>query len=295
MPEREWSVAEIIQVTTDYLAKRDPSCPRLEAELLLSEVLKLNRINLYVNFERILTEAEVKAYRELIKRRGAHEPVAYILGHKDFYNLSLKVTCATLIPRPETEHLVDEALRLIKELGSDNPRAADIGCGSGAIALALLSNHPSLRVSAVDISSEALAVFEENARTLKLTERLAYFCGDLALPLINSLQNSPENEKFDFICANLPYIPDSQMATLPPDVGLFEPHLALKGGQTGTDLIKKLLPQAKDILKPGGYVLLEIWPESLNEVNELAQTCGLVSQEPVVDYSQQQRIFVAKA
>ncbi|MDR0356287.1 MAG: peptide chain release factor N(5)-glutamine methyltransferase [Deltaproteobacteria bacterium] len=293
MSEKTWTVADILAVSADFLAKKDPSSPRLEAELLLSQVLKLNRVSLYVNFERVLSPAEVGQYRELIRRRGQHEPVAYILGEKEFYNLKLAVTKDTLIPRPETEHLVDEALRLLKgnmapdgEDRPEKPQAADVGCGSGAIGLALVSAHKGVRVSATDISAQALAVARGNAERLKLGARMEFFEGDLAAPLAG--------RSFDLICANLPYIPDAEMTTLPPDVANFEPSSALKGGPEGTDLIERLLPQAKELLKPGGHVLLEIWPRSLERVTALALDGGFTPLEPVVDYAQHDRIFVAQ-
>jgi release factor glutamine methyltransferase len=295
MPERTFTVAEILAITTDFLAKKDPSCPRLEAELLLSEIIKLNRVNLYVNFERVLTASEVNSYRELVKRRGNHEPVAYILGHKEFYKLDLKVTPATLIPRPETEHLVDEALRLIKESSNEStdalelpeaPLAADIGTGSGAIALALLSAHPKLRVEATDISPEALEVARDNAKTLMFEDRITFHLGHLAEPLAGHC--------FNLICANLPYIPDNELGTLAPDVSLFEPKLALEGGPEGLNLIENLLTEVKPLLKDGGHLLLEIWPDTVPKLQQLTLSAGLVPLEPILDYSKKPRIFVAK-
>jgi release factor glutamine methyltransferase len=316
MPERSWTVAEILATTTDFLGKKDPSCPRLEAELLLSRILKLNRVSLYLNFERVLTPPEIAAYRVLVRRRGNHEPVAYILGQKEFYKLPLKVTPATLIPRPETEHLVDEALRFLrqechsaatddsklgeakdeapdesKDFGQDNapkenPLAADVGTGSGAVALALLSSHPTLKVVATDISPEALEVAKENAKTHKLIDRVTFLQGHLSEPLAGRV--------FDLICANLPYIPDADMATLAPDVAMFEPKLALSGGPDGLDLIAAFLANVKPLLKVGGHLVLEIWPDSVVKLHELARSAGLEPQEPVLDLSMKARIFVAK-
>jgi release factor glutamine methyltransferase len=285
MAERTWNVADILATTTDFLAKKDPTSPRLEAELLLSQVLGLKRVQLYINFERILTAGELDAYRELIRRRSKHEPVAYITGHKEFYKLDLIVSPHTLIPRPETEHLVDEALRLLKESGAASAQAADIGCGSGAIALALAANSPSLTVEATDISPEALEVAKANAEKHKLADRVFFSQGDLAEPL--------GEKRFDLICANLPYIPDSDMAALAPDVALFEPKSALAGGPEGLDLIARLLPSVGKVLKPTGHVILEIWPQSLAKLEILAKQAGLSPKDPVLDYSKKPRIFVA--
>ncbi|MDR2387588.1 MAG: peptide chain release factor N(5)-glutamine methyltransferase [Deltaproteobacteria bacterium] len=388
MSERTWTVSQILTTTTEFLTKKDPSSPRLDAELLLSRVLKLNRVNLYVNFERVLTTQEINAYRELIRRRGNHEPVAYILGHKDFYNLKLKVTPATLIPRPETEHLVDEVLRLlrkgtkdekkpsegldtiqnlddeIEETGDDileetfedqlddqlgqglgasqkgrsgkgqagqagqsgqagpadqagqaglekSPASgqrsssatsevsevkleenqneflvADIGTGCGAIALAILASYPRVKVVASDISPEALKVAEENAKINNLQDRVLFLEGNLSQPLAGKV--------FDLICANLPYIPDAHMETLSPDVANFEPIMALKGGPEGLDLISELMAEVKPYLKIGGHLLLEIWPDSVTKLKEIAQAAGFIALEPLLDYSSKARIFVAK-
>ncbi|MDR1546904.1 MAG: peptide chain release factor N(5)-glutamine methyltransferase [Deltaproteobacteria bacterium] len=286
MSEREWTVTEILTTTTDFLGRKDPSCPRLEAELLLSQVLNLERVKLYVNFDRRLTTRELSAYRELVRRRASHEPVAYILGRKEFYRLNLTVTPQTLIPRPETEHLVDEALRLIKESGLTEPELADLGCGSGAVALALAANAPGAKIEAVDLSAEALAVARANAQALSLADRITFSQGDLFAPLSERL--------FDLICANLPYVPDAELVRLPPDVALFEPRLALAGGPEGLDVIARLLTQAPSHLKPGGRVVLEIWPPSLLRATELAAAAGLTPLEPVLDYAKKDRIFVAQ-
>ncbi|MDR1051850.1 MAG: peptide chain release factor N(5)-glutamine methyltransferase [Deltaproteobacteria bacterium] len=288
MSEKTWSAGEILAVTTDFLAKKDPSAPRLEAELLLGRVLGLDRVGLYVSHERVLTEKEVADYRELVRRRASREPVAYILGKKEFYGLDLEITPAVLVPRPETEHLVDEALRLLKTLPGDRaPSVADVGCGSGAIALAVSKSAPGALVCATDASPDALGVARLNAERLGLAGRVEFFEGDLAAPLAG--------RTFDIICANLPYVPDRDMLTLPPDVAGFEPALALRGGPEGVDLIARLLPQARDLLRPGGHVLLEIWPASLPKVSELALACGLSPQEPVLDYALRDRVFAARA
>ncbi|MDR1486876.1 MAG: peptide chain release factor N(5)-glutamine methyltransferase [Deltaproteobacteria bacterium] len=285
MADKTWNVADILATTADFLAKKNPSSPRLEAELLLSEVLGLKRVQLYINFERILTTSEVDAYRELVRRRAAREPIAYILGRKEFYKLDLTVSPSTLIPRPETEHLVDEAIRILKRLNLAQAKVADIGCGSGAIALALASNLPQITVSAVDISAEALEVAEQNAKKHNLAERIRFFAGDLTEPLVG--------ERFDVICANLPYIPHEEMANLAPDVALFEPKSALDGGVDGLEPIQKLLTNVTDFLSPQGHLLLEIWPSSIGKLQELAGRFGLNPQEPVLDYSKKPRIFVA--
>ncbi len=281
--EAAWTVGRILPVTAAFL--KNSSTPRLDAELLLARVLKMSKVQLYVNFEKILTEAELGEYRELVRRRSKHEPAAYILGEKEFYGLKFKTTPAALIPRPETEHLVDEALRLAKELWPGEPlRLADIGAGTGAIALALAHALPEAKIEAVDISPEALALARENAENLKLAERATFHQGDLLAPLAGN--------SFHIICANLPYIPTGEMAALMPDVGAFEPPLALDGGAEGLDLILRLLAEAREMLEPQGRLLLEIWPDSLPALTRAAADMGYASAEAVRDLAGHNRIAV---
>jgi release factor glutamine methyltransferase len=287
MSEKIWTVASIITVTTEFLGKRDPSSPRLEAELLLAEVLKLDRVGLYTSFDRELTEPELSAYRVLVKRRGEHEPVAYILGRKEFYRLPLTVTRDTLIPRPETERLVDEAARLAKEMGSEEIRIADVGCGSGAIAVALAKTLPKARITAIDVSEPALKVARINIEAHGVADRVETRLGSLLAPLAG--------ERLELICANLPYVPDADMSTLAPDVAAYEPRLALAGGPEGLDLIAPLIEAAPAHLTPGGRLVLEIWPDSFAKAAALCERAGLKPMEPVLDLSCKNRILVAGA
>lgn len=284
-----WPVGRLLATTASFLAGKGSATPRLDAELLLSRVLKMPKVQLYVNFERSLSQEELDAYRELVRRRARHEPVAYILETKEFYGLKLKATPAALIPRPETEHLVDEALRLAKELwpGETALNVADIGCGGGAIALALAQNMPGARVEAVDISPEALNLARENASALALDDRIGFSLGSLLEPLAD--------RSFHLICANLPYIPTPEMAGLMPDVGLHEPHSALDGGPDGLSLIEKLLDQAPPRLQPQGRILLEIWPASLPGLEKMAIDRGLTVIDALRDLAGHNRIAVLGA
>lgn len=284
-----WLVGRLLATTTSFLGGKGSSTPRLDAELLLCRVLKMPKVQLYVNFERIMTQAELDEYRDLVRRRAKHEPVAYILEHKEFYGLKLKTTPAALIPRPETEHLVDEARRLVKELWPDEPSltAADIGCGSGAIALALAKNLPQARVAAVDISPAALDLARINATALELADRISFHQGSLLEPLAEL--------SFHLVCANLPYIPTGEMAGLMPDVGLHEPHLALDGGPDGLTLIEKLLDLAPPRLQPRARILLEIWPSSLPGLEKAAAARGLALLDTVRDMAGHNRIAVLGA
>lgn len=280
-----WLVGRLLVTTASFLKDKGCASPRLDAELLLSRVLKMSKVQLYVNFERALSQPELDEYRELVRRRCRHEPVAYILGQREFYSLPLKTRPAALIPRPETEHLVDEALRLARELWPGQALAlADLGCGSGAIALALAKNLPTAEIAAVDISPEALELARENASALNLAQRVDFHQGDLLAPL--------SGRRFQLICANLPYIPSEEMARLMPDVGLHEPHLALDGGPRGLSLIARLLETAPDHLADQGRLLLEIWPDSLPELESLAGSLGYKLDEPIRDLAGFNRIVV---
>lgn len=281
-----WQLGRLLTTTANFLGQKGSSTPRLDAELLLAKVLSMSKVQLYVNFEREMSQAELGEYRELVRRRAKHEPVAYILGQKEFYGLPFKTTPAALIPRPETEHLVDEAVRLAKELwpGGEPVRIADIGCGTGAIGLALAHTLASAQVAAVDISPAALTLARENAASLNLSGRAEFYEGDLLAPL--------QGRSFHLICANLPYIPTAEMPALMPDVGEHEPHLALDGGPAGLSPIEKLLKSAPDYLESQGRVLLEIWPGSLGELEDMAGKLGFALDNMLRDLAGHPRIVV---
>jgi release factor glutamine methyltransferase len=285
---KTWTLSDILNVTVDYLAKKNPnSQARLDSELLLARVMGLTRVSLYVNFEKTLNKAQVDAYRDLVRRRSQHEPVAYILGEKEFYKIPFKVDKRALIPRPETEHLVDEALSILKSSQNPKPKVLDLGCGCGTIALTLAKELPEILIEASDISQEALDLAKENAKALNLDSRIKFHLGDLF--------NAPiETQKFDLICANLPYVPTEDMENLPPDIFHFEPHSALDGGEKGLDLYMRLLTEAKGRLNPNGHILLEIHPFQYDPLKELADTLGLTTLEAVKDFSKKDRVFIAR-
>ncbi len=288
MSERLWQLGELLQTTAAFLGSKGSLSPRLDAELLLAEVLGCTKVQLYVNFERQMSPAELDSYRELVRRRARHEPVAYILQRREFYGLMLKSTPAALIPRPETEHLVDAAREAAQRLWpSESPLAvADIGCGSGAIGLALAKNLPAAEIAAVDISPDALALARENAESLGLADQISFFQGDLLEPLAG--------RDFHLICANLPYIPSEEMAGLMPDVGLHEPHLALDGGPEGLSLIARLIKDAPAQLKPEGRLLLEIWPSCLPRLTQIAAEASLTVEDSIRDLAGFQRVAIIR-
>lgn len=225
---------------------------RLVAELLLGHVLRLDRGRLLALPDRPLTGDERERLERLLRRAVDHEPVAYILGRREFFGLDFLVDPRVLIPRPETELLVEEALAWIKAYHGRQgewPVVADIGTGSGAIAVSLAASLPEVKVFAVDASADALVVAEENARRHRVLERVALLRGDLLAPL---------PQPVDLVVANLPYISDEEMLNLPPNIARYEPRAALAGGSDGLDWYRALVAQAPAKLRPGGALLLEI-------------------------------------
>ena len=220
------------------------STPRLDAEVLLAQVLGLSRTSLLAQFNRPLTDKEAASFSALAARRQRGEPVAYLTGRKEFYGLDLLITSDVLVPRPETESLVEVCLRLLPEAGMSY--LADVGTGSGAIAFGVAANNPNVRVFATDTSPSALAVARENAARLGLADRITILEGDLLDPIPHTV---------DVIAANLPYVPPGEAE---PDVATWEPRVAVfGGGYDGTETIMRFLAQAPAFLKPGGSVVME--------------------------------------
>jgi len=256
MPET-LPLLEVLRGTERYLADRGVENPRLNAEHLLAHALGLKRMELYLQFDRPLTETERAPLRDLVKRRGTREPLQHVLGTAEFHGRTFACDKRALVPRPETEQLVELALELAK--AQTAPTLLDIGTGSGVIALTLALEIPSATIHATDLSPDALALSAENAARHALTDRVTFHQADL-LP--------PGAAKFDLIIANLPYIPADEIAALSPEVRQ-DPHTALDGGPDGLDLIRRLIDAAPDRLAPGGALLLEIGAGQTDAVNAL--------------------------
>lgn len=257
-----WTVLKLLRWTADYFAGRGIDSPRLDAELLLADTLGLDRVGLYLNFERPLLADELTAFRERVRRRANREPLAYILGMTEFWSLPLKVTPAVLIPRPDTELLVEQALPRL----AGASRVLDVGTGSGALAIALAHERPECAVTAIDLSPAALAVAADNARSIGVAERIEFIEGDLA-----ALPGGP----YDLVVANPPYISHGDLAELMPEVRDFEPHLALDGGSDGFDAYRALARQAGAMLTPGGWLLVEVGIDQAAVVQALFAAAGL--------------------
>ena len=238
------ALAEVLRRSTQYLEDRGSPTARLDAELLLAHGLGVSRIELYTGHDRPLTESELEVCRQLVRRRGEREPVAYIVGTRGFRHLDLKVDRCVLVPRPETELVVDRCLELLRSV--ERPAVLDVGTGSGAIALAIASELPAARVTATDISPAALDVAWANAMALGLTVEMRQ--GDLLDGL--------DDRRFDLIVSNPPYVSEQEIEDLEPEVAVHEPRLATVAGD-GLDAYRRLLPDAREHLAEGGWLVLE--------------------------------------
>lgn len=277
---KQHTIGELINLSAGYLEEKGCSSPRLDAELLLGHVLGLDRLALYLNFDKPLNTKEVEQYRSLIGRRGQRTPVAYLTGEREFYSLPLQVTPAVLIPRPETELLVEKVLELVEP---EHPvQVLDLGTGSGAIALALACQDPNIFVTATDLSSAALAVAKQNAVRLEVDNQVSFVHSDL----FHNVQG-----KYGVICSNPPYIPQGQLADLAPELGV-EPAMALDGGPDGLDFYRRILNQAASFLEEPGFVVIEIGWDQGPSVRTLGEQAGLHWLETVVDYGGQDRVVV---
>ncbi|HTZ20183.1 MAG TPA: peptide chain release factor N(5)-glutamine methyltransferase [Opitutaceae bacterium] len=241
------SVLEIIQKTTDFFAAKGVENPRLNAEILIGHALGLKRMQLYLQFERMLAEAELDKIRPLVRRRGQREPLAYVIGETDFHGLRLKTDRRALVPRPETEGLVE---LVVQTCVPPPARILDLGTGSGCIALALAQAFPEAQVTAVDASEEALALAQENATATSLAGRVQVIRSDWYATL-------PAESRFEAIVANPPYLTATETAETQPEVRAFEPALALTAAEEGLAALRAIVTGAPAHLTPGGLLALE--------------------------------------
>ena len=278
-----WTIGRILKWTEQYFKEKGIESPRLDAEVLLSHILGRERIYLYVHFDEPLEPAELARYREAIKQRVQRVPVAYIIGEKEFMGLTFRVTADTLVPRPDTEILVQAAIERLRARG-DAPRFADIGTGTGAICLSVLHFLPKAQADTVDISPAARAVAEENAAALEVADRVTFHTGDLLAPLAGQC--------YDAILSNPPYIPDGDIAALAPEVRLKEPRTALAGGKDGLDFYRRLMADAPALLKDGGFLAVEVGIHQAAPVAALAVP-AFSRTEILKDYAGIERVVIA--
>jgi release factor glutamine methyltransferase len=279
------TVLEVIKKTTGFFADKGIENPRLNAELLVGHALGLKRMQLYLKFEQPLTETELEKIRPLVRRRSAREPVQYIVGETEFFGLKLKTDRRALIPRPETERLLE--IMATRLAGSPPARVLDLGTGSGALALGLATAFPAAVVTAVDSSESALALARENAAALGLAERVKFFQSDWFSAL-------PAGGLFELIVANPPYLSAEETAQAAPEVRDFEPVAALTAGGQGLDELKEILAGAPRFLAPGGLLALETGIAQHAELLRLA-AAGFSPAESLTDLAGRDRYVLAVA
>lgn len=274
-----WTLASLLSWCTRYFQDKALESPRLDAELLLAHSLGLRRLDLYLKFDQPLKPQELANFKTLLKRRVAHEPVAYIIGKKEFWSRDFEVTRDVLIPRPDTETLIECVLDPLKRRRGEPPCSPvnfsgfEIGVGSGIIAVTLLAECPNLHMTALDISEAAIAVAQKNAQRHGVSDRLQLINADFLIP--NSELQTPNI--FDFIVSNPPYIPSHEIENLPASVKDFEPRMALNGGMDGLDFFRALVSFSQDHLKPDGFLAVEIAENQGESVVEIFRDAGFTT------------------
>lgn len=282
MTQDAWTIRKVLSWATDDLRSRDSDTPRLDAELLLAHVLRINRIGLITDAERPLAKEELGAYRELHKRRRAGEPVAYLLRVREFYGRPFRVDKRVLVPRPDTEILVEVALERMRAL-SLSARVLDLCTGSGCVVVTLARERPTWSLLGSDISEDALVVARDNALRLGALPRVAFARSDLFADIV-------AGARFDLITANPPYIPDADKGSLAQTIVGFEPHVALFGGGDGLVFAKRIIAGAPAFLRPDGVLAMEIGAGQAQEVAAHFREHGYRHVEVKKDYGNIERV-----
>ena len=281
------TVLEVIQRSTDFLARKGVEAPRLQIELLLAHLLEMPRLKLYLSFERTLADAELATLRELVRRRGNREPLQHLIGTVSFCGYELRVSPDVLIPRPETELLAEQAWRWLAERPGQSPAALDLGTGSGCLAVALAAHCATARITAVDLSEAALALARSNAAQHRVGDRVVFLPGDWFAPL-------PPASRFDLIVSNPPYVPTDEIQRLEPEVRDHDPRLALDGGADGLDCIRRLAREAAPFLAVEGRLMFEFGDGQAEAADQVMRSAGWVVEQVTADYRGCPRILVAR-
>jgi release factor glutamine methyltransferase len=286
----DWTIQKLLNWVAEYLKGKGVDSPRLSAEILLSCVLGLKRIELYTQFDRIVTEEKLTRLHDLVERSGKHEPIAYLAGKTEFYSLELDITADCMIPRPETELLVERAIEFLRTR-SGRQFVCDLCTGSGCIAVAIARNYPNCRIIATDICDAALSVAAKNVEMYGLEERVKLLCGDLFDPIMPQL----DVEKFDLIVCNPPYVSAAEFEKLDKNVKDYEPKLALFAGDDGLDIYRRIIERIGAFLKSDAAVMLEIGYNQREAVRQLLEQAGCFSGIAVEkDHCDNDRIAIAK-
>lgn len=286
-PEKEWTVVSLLKTSAEFLKQKGIEEARLTAELLLADVLRMRRMDLYLNFEQPISSKELEQFRAMVRRRLAGEPVQYILGWEEFFGLRLEVNPAVLIPRPETELLVE---RVLDDYANASPTILEVGTGSGAIAVALAKSIPTAHVIAVDISEPALQVARRNAVRHSVESRIQFLTLDALQPDFAE----KFSERFDAVVSNPPYVPLAERESLQKEVRDFEPAVALFC-QTGFEFYEKLAADAPRLLKPSGKLYLELHADGAEKVQKILEQKGFQNITFKKDYQGVLRVAVAEA
>jgi release factor glutamine methyltransferase len=283
----DWTIQRLLTWITEYLTQKDVDSPRLSAELLLSHVLGLRRIELYTQFNKPVEQEKLDELRALVKRAGQHEPVAYLVGRTEFYSIEFEVTGDCLIPRPETEMLVQRSIEFLRKRTGPH-YVCDLCTGCGAIAVGIAKNVAEAKVVATDISESALAVAARNVEKHQLADRIELRQGDLFDPLV------PQLDQFDLIACNPPYVSTAEYEALDKNVKDYEPRTALHAGEGGLDVYRRIVERVAQFLKPDGILLLEIGYMQGPAVRELLeQTSAFAEIRIEKDFQKHDRIVVA--
>ena len=289
---KSWTIKDLLKVSTDYLQEKQIESHRLTAEVLLAFQLEISRIALYLNLDQPLNDSEVSGYRELIRRRIQREPLQYIIGVQEFWSLDFEVDPRVLIPRPETELLIEQALAINETIAAQNTalnRILDLGTGSGALSITLAKELPGARVWATDLSGGALVLAVRNAEKHNVLDRIEFIRGDLWLPLMDL------GITFDLIVSNPPYVSDEDYESLPPEVHDYEPRVSLDGRKDGMRYIRKIIEGCEDFLSPGGWLLLEMAPGQTEKALELIENIETLEKGTRIrDYSHRYRVVCAQ-
>lgn len=284
------TVLEVIQRGAEFLAKRGVDSPRLQVELLLAHRLKIPRLKLYLDFERPLSEADVTALREMVAQRGDRVPLQHIVGTACFYGLDFLVGPDVLVPRPETELLVEKAIAWLNQraaLRAEPLAVLDVGTGSGCIAITVAKQYPQIAVQAVDVSAPALSLARHNASRIGVAERVTFIESDGLRALSTGL-------RFDLILSNPPYIATGEIEGLEPEVREHDPRLALDGGTDGLTFYRRLASELEAVLQPHGCVMLELGDGQASAVAQIFVEEKWIVEAVYPDYSAQPRVLVAK-
>lgn len=285
--DRTWTTRQLLEWTAAYLQGKGVDSPRLSAELLLAHVLETPRIELYLDLDRPASPLERAAYRELVEKAGAHHPVQYLTGQAHFFSAAFEVDPRVLIPRPCTETLVEHVVQHHRRTpGFAAPAIADIGTGSGCIAVALAKNIADARLFATDTSEDALELARRNAERHGVADRIEFRSGSLYEPL--------KGLRFAYIVSNPPYIPDDEWEAVEPNVKEHEPAAALRGGADGLDYLRPLIEEAADYLEDPGQLVLEIASSRKKQVIELVEAAkGLTHPRVLPDHEGKPRMLLA--